>query len=351
MSAKTVAIICDNLAGFILAAKLERSGHNAILIHTGDGATASLTSAIDDLDSLCGHKADPNNLVVESPPLTFEGNTAKPFVGFGESTKSSIQVLSKYSVTQRLRVTPKLPHRLSTPINDLINGNGLIGGLKAQRHVYTELGEFKFDGEIISKLTINAGLEISADHFVFMNSPQALLPLLPPELIGSRTRSRIAKTPIFTEIALLLEHPAPLYTGDNLIFLVPGNDQLEPVVGQCLSHFSIWLTYIKDELREDTEYVSTVIKGMRRQIRKAFSLNEDPTTASLTVTEQASADFAWLGEQKDIELIAKNLSVTPTLSSPFMGTTQHIDAADSAFAQIHRITVDLGQRHVLDLPM
>lgn len=390
MSAKTVAIVSDNLAGFILAARLERAGLKTILIHTGDGSTDSLLkpllnrqtlsyfpaadalrSALKDLGDLCGQKlfgeshSDSNgdsgshSDVIELPLLTFTENALKPFVGFGEAKNPAVQILSKYNVTQRLNVTSELPQHLAA----------LLNGIQGQRYNFVELNEFNFDGETIDKLKVNVGQEISADHFVFMNSPQMLLNLLPSELVGARTRSRIAKTPVFTEVALVLEHAAPLLTNENLIFLTQSNDQLEPCVGQCLGPYigqatqpeaggellprfrSVWLTYIKEELCEDAEYVSTVIRNMRRQIRKAFSLSVEPATVFLTVTNQASADFSWLGEQKDIELIAKNLTIVPAFSSRFTGVAQSIDSAAAASAQIYRIIVDLGWRHMLDLPL
>ncbi len=354
MPVRSFAIISDNLAGYVLAARLERAGQKVILIHTSDGefpsllhaprlpyypATSSLKTALEDLSDLCGESIITTEL--EEPPFTFDEGLLKPFVGFGESKAAAISLLAKYNGTKRLALNIDIVPLLADKFQNL----------KAKRHTFSELSGFKFDGEKITHLMMNGGQEVAADHFVFMNSPIDLLTLLPSELLGARLRGRMAKTPVFTEVTVVLKHQSALYAENNLVFIVPSNAQHDAFVGQCLNPslgLSCWQTFIEDVLSEDTEHVSNVIKNMRRYVRKAFGQNEDPAPLKLNIATRAAGDFAWLAEQKDIDLIAKNFTLVPTLSSSFTGLAQFIDAADSAAAKIHRINVDLRPRHVLD---
>lgn len=353
MPPKLFAVIGDSLASHILAIRLERSGHKVILVHSGDGewapllkapmipfypAADSLKVAIEELALFCNSSISITN--EELPPLTYSEGELKPFIGFGESKNSATQVLSKYNVSQRMHLSPDVASVLTSALQNL----------KAKKITFSELSELKFEGERVEKLVVHGGQEVIADHYIYMNSPVELLTLVPTELIGSRVRSRISKTPIFAEITVQLDHKTPLFESSNLIFLTPTNEQSEPMVGQCMGTKSVWQTFILNEYADDPEYVSNVIKSIRRQVKRAFSPSEDPAPTNLTVNSGAVADFSWLNEQKELALIASNLTMTTPLSSPFVSLAQYIDIADSAAARLPLINVDLAGRPVLDLP-
>jgi hypothetical protein len=335
MQKKTIAIISDNDAGLLLASLLEGDGHAVTLIDTGDNfsarisrshralpyypATGELKSALVTVQSLFAERLLAHE--TELQPLTFNDHMLQPFVGFGDSKSNAVPMLSLYNVHQSLELDFNFDDGLEK----------LRSSLKAKILNYSELTQFEILDGKIQKLMINGTQEIVADQFIFMNSPRDLTKLVSIDDLGARTRSHIAKTSVWARITLELQQTAPLFDGRNLIFLLPNQTDQDPCVGLSLANSSVWETYIDNEFCEDAEYVSTVIKNMRRQIRRAFTNLEEKPRELLTVTSSAAADFAWITEAKDVREIAANLLISPTLSTQQPGFAQCIISAASTY--------------------
>lgn len=348
MQKKSIAIISDSFAGLILTAQLERDGHSVTLIDTDDclktqklhvehnlhfyPANHEFKLAIESLNSLL---ISPIDLTTEDlPPLTFEDGIFKPFVGFGDSKSTAIQPLSRINSSQNYQLSGSLEKKLAE----------LSAHLSAKIYTYSEISQIDFSASRINKLIINGSQEIIADHYIFLNSPREIIGFIPEENLGSRTRSRIMKSPRWARVALELFHEKPLFDGKNLLFLIPNQNDQDPCVGQFLPSqsenaqvpfLSIWETYIYSELSEDAESVANVIKGMRKLIKKAFPELDPKTKEIITVSPHSTADLSWLIEQKEIAKIADNLIMYPCLATPFLGVSQCVVSAYSAHSLIN----------------
>jgi hypothetical protein len=219
----------------------------------------------------------------------------------------------------------------------------LRANLKAKAHAFSELTRLEWSGDKVEKLVINGNQEIFSDLFVFLISPREYLNFLNSDELGGRVRSRIAKTPVLARLTLEFQHSQPIETvvaaqeiGRNPIVLVPNQADQEPCVGLIFAEkqSSSWETYIENELSEDAEYVSSVLKTMKRLIRRTITNLEEKPREFLNVTPGAAADFSWIGEAKDLHGLANNVLFAPTLSNPTTGIAQCIIGSIDAYAKV-----------------
>lgn len=327
MQKKTIAIISNNDMGLILASQLEKDGQHVILVDTDDSfSTQNIThrelpffpdtvearAAIVNLNSLFVDHL--HYEVLSSEPLTFEDGQLKPFLGFGDNKNNTVSILSRYNAHSRLLLDQPLEAKMQK----------LREELKCKVLKFSELTRFEISGSEAQKLIINGNQDIFADHFVFNLSPNLLVPLISGDQITSRTRSRIAKTPAWARITLELIHNHPLMAPQHTLFLlsnqadgpfIVGLQADSPHAAASGTHSSIWECYIDNQFIEDTEYMSTIIKNMRKLIRRAYPQAETQTREVLTITPQAIADFNWLSEREEYMQPADNLTLFPPFNN------------------------------------
>jgi hypothetical protein len=371
MQKKMITIVSDNEAGLILAALLENAGQSVTLIDTGDQVlsklgqnqaalpffpnTPELTQALSVLRDLCA-KVSNNETVpfetvtAESAPLTLDGGTLVSFVGFGDSKSPAVPMLSRLNIPEQLLMTGSLTECLAV----------LRSNLKAKAHAFSELTRIEWAAGKVEKILINGNQEIFSDLFVFLISPREYLNFLNSDELGGRVRSRIAKTPNLARLTLEYQHnqspetvPAAQPVGRNPIFLVPNQADQAPCVGLIFAEkqSSTWETYIENELSEDAEYVSSVLKTMKRLIRRAIPGLEEKPKEFLTVTTSAAADFSWIYEAKDLHELAANMLFSPTLAMPGTGMAQCIIAAVDAYTKtISSLQIETADSNSLPPP-
>ncbi|OFZ19383.1 MAG: hypothetical protein A2Z20_02020 [Bdellovibrionales bacterium RBG_16_40_8] len=345
MHKKSIAIISNSVAGYILAAHLERSGKNVVLVDTGDCRKEQLSHKNIELpflpaETLVRTAFDGiNELLAETitlterelSPLTVENGKVKPFVGFGDSKSVAIPILSKYNMTSRFEVSADVQQKIST----------LAGSLNIKIHNYAELKKIELSCERVEKIIIDGDNAVHADDFIFLNSPKELLRLLPESALGARARSRIAKSPCWAKVAFELKHPTPFFDGQNLFFLTPNQAEQNPCVGQFIQsagasttcYSSIWETYINSDQSEDPEYISAILRNMRKLINRAFIGIDEKLPEVIAVTPYSVADYSWIYEQRTALQPADNIIISPALAAPYSGMLQSILAAQSALDQ------------------
>jgi hypothetical protein len=337
MQKKTIAIVTDNEAGLILASQLEQQGHSVTLLDTGDQALSRINRSrvalpfYPDTPEVRAalEKLNLTYETVEAAPISLDSGEMRPFIGFGDNKSLAVSTLSRFNVSTQLQVKTSVDERLSE----------IRSHLKAKAINYCELTRFDWLGDKIEKLVINGSQEIFADEFVFLISPREFLSFMSNDELGGRLRSRIAKTQNLARVTLEYQHaetPATLPSQDpihlNPIFLIPNQADQEPCIGQIFTQqkSSIWETYIDNDLAEDAEYVSTVLKTMKRLIRRTITNLEEKPREYLTVTPASAADFSWVHEQKEFQKMAPNLLISPVLSYHHTGFIQCVIAAFAA---------------------
>ena len=346
MHKTSIAIISDSPAGYILSAHLEKAGKSVTLIDTGDcyhkelshkmveiplyPADKIIRTALERINSLFSEPLSCNER--ELLPLTIETGTIKPFVGFGDSKSAAVPILSKYNVARRLDLDTTLEKKISE----------LAAQLNIKTHIYAELNTLELSCSRVEKIVINGSQTIHADYFIFMNSPKELLRFLPNATWSSRVRSRITKSPCFAKVAIKLKHQLPHFDGQNLIFLTPNQSDQDPCVGQFIqnidaqgAHYeSTWETYVQNDLSDDPEYISSVLRNMRKLIRRAFITLEEKLHETIAVTPTAAGDYSWLLDQKISTQLADNIIIFPVLAAPYLGSAQCILSAQATLDQL-----------------
>lgn len=285
------AIIGSGLSGLSIAAALSRFTDNIALLESGDVAggmnraikfptgvtnnglryvpdTESARNAIDFLENVLGLKIAGESQ--ELPPITYASGNFKPFVGFGENPPPFYEELNYFTANKTL-------------------------GLKLEPYAWTQLlfekfkGEFmprsyvtKFNavGETVTQVTINGAKTLSAHNFIFCGSVKDLAILLPEDAISIRARQRLSKNTYWTALCLDICHTRAVTDVASMHVL---NGTTEDEIGPCVGRFSPavtegeqtlqasqWLTFIEDEVTEDSEVVGAALKKIKRQIKRAY---------------------------------------------------------------------------------
>ncbi|MEQ1664880.1 MAG: hypothetical protein ABL927_05840 [Bdellovibrionales bacterium] len=341
---KKVLIISDSAAGLFLASLLERDGHHVTLVCTGDNFNPSLhhrnflipfypqneeiTHSLSLLKPLFLQELTLQP--IEIPPQSYEDKILKPFVGFGEATNAASKELSFYNSTRQYQLNLNLETETSH----------LITRFKGKILKYSELKRLDFSGTKVDKLVINGTEELVFDEYIFMNSPNDICPLVPNDVLGIRTKSRIAKTETWSRLTISYTHTEQIYDGNSCIFLTPSNPtEQSSCVGTFMpalqnsdsSQNSIWEAYIANDFGDDAEYVSNTIKNLRKMIRKAFPQIETHSRESLVVAQCAAGNFSWFAENKEVHQIAENFIFSPEISFNGLGMTRSALAATSTY--------------------
>ncbi len=329
-------IVSDGLAGFFLANLLVKKNHDVTLVDTGN--EPQTPERFRDI----GFSFLPNTDTVrrglslleegfempfeihehERAPITVEGHDIKPFVGFGESRSVAVQPLSLFNA----------PSSLSISCAEKMIIENALANHRFKVLPFSEMSSIQIVGNLIERITINGQTDLEADRYIFLNSPHEILPILPPELVGSKTRTRLAKTSSWARLALRLNHAEPLPPVRELVFLLPNQPDAPPCVGQIDEslHCSTWLTFVPTELADDPAYVADTLKDMRKLVKRSFPMSEPQPKETVAVVPRALADLSWIFENQDLMHIADNLVISPRLATQSVGFSQSVEALSRA---------------------
>lgn len=205
--------------------------------------------------------------VEETRPLTFDEGHFKPFVGFGDRKNPSIGELSFYNNPRRLKLLSGPDQWLETLLQ---LGVGDVQTL-------AEVTHFEVNNNNVTAVTINAANSYMADKVIFAAPPKHLDLLFKQEDLAPKTRSRIAKSHVWTSVGLHLHHTQLQTQELGLHFLMGSSEEFEPCVGRFFTpapeekgQKSCWISLIPEEKSEDVEFIADTIKYMKRQIKRAY---------------------------------------------------------------------------------
>lgn len=285
------AIIGSGLTGLSIAAALSRETKNVALIEAADvplGANKKVdfpTGTINNglrfvPDSVLSEKALGflENLintkviedVSEQAPITYESGGFKTFLGFGENPPAFYEELAYFTASKHIDLALE-PYQWTQLLFEKFEGEFL------PRSYVTK---FHQEGNTVSHITINGSKTLHARNFIFAGTVRDLGILLPEDAISARARSKLLKNTYWTGLCLDICHSKPV-TESTAMHVLNGTTQDE--IGPCVGHFlpaseadteklqvSQWMTFIEQEVTEDSEVVGMTLKKIKRQIKRAY---------------------------------------------------------------------------------
>lgn len=285
------AIIGSGLTGLSIAAALSRETKNIALIEAADVPcgvnkkvnfpTGPMNNGIRFVpDSVLSEKALRflgnilNTSVVadasEEAPITYESGGFKTFLGFGDNPPPFYEELAYFTNSKRLDLTLQ-PYEWTQLLFEKFQGDFM------PRSYVTK---FHQEGERVTHVTINGSKTLHAHNFIFAGTVKDLALLLPEEALSVRARSKLSKNTYWTALCLDLCHSKAV-TESTAIHILNGTTQDE--IGPCAGRFlpaievdgqmlqaSQWMTFIEQEVTEDSEVVGLALKKIKRQIKRAY---------------------------------------------------------------------------------
>lgn len=285
------AIIGSGLSGLTIAAALSRFTDNIALLESGDvpggmnraikfptgitnnglrfiPGTDSAHKSLEFLENILGLKIIGDS--VETPPVTFASGTFKPFLGFGDNPPAFYEELNYFTANTNLKL--KLEPYAWTQL--------LFEKFKGEFLPRSYVTKFNAANEQVTQVTINGSKTLAAHNFIFCGSVKDLALLLPEDAISARARQKLSKNVYWTALCLDICHSHEVT--DNLAMHVL-NGTTDDEIGPCVGHFlpmvtegeqklqaSQWLTFIEEEVTEDSEVVAASLKKIKRQIKRAY---------------------------------------------------------------------------------
>ncbi len=283
------AIVGSGLPGMILASVLSRLTSNIVLIDgldTYGGCHKKITTPLGPMEN--GFRFFPQaqstqkalafmesilNLKLisslrETTPSTYENGHFKHFVGFGEQHVEFYDELSYFLSSEQVLLT--LPvYEWPTLLMKQFKGQFLPRSI---------LTKFVSEGNHVKHAIINGTKNIEAKQFIFAGSFKDLALLLPNDYLSSKAKNKLNKSVYWTALCLDLCHKE-IITQNNFIHVLNGTtqDEIGPCVGQFFNskekpdcQYSQWITFVDEELTDDSEAAANALKKMKRQIKRAY---------------------------------------------------------------------------------
>lgn len=285
------AVIGGGLAGLLCATRLSQETKNVVLLEGADQFggvnrpiqfptgilnnglrylphTPSAHQSLLFLENLLGMKimGETQHL----PPVTFEDGKLKEFVGFGEKTPEFYEQLRPLTLGEEifLKLEPaQWPQLLLERYHGVLMPRSFVTRL----HV---------ENETIHQLTINGSKTIRAQNVIYAGHVKSLALLLGRDFLPPRLFQKLSKNTYWTALCLDLCHRTQV-TESMAIHILNGTTQDE--IGPCAGRFlpavetekgvlqaSQWVTFLEEEVTEDSEIVGTALKKIKRQIKRAY---------------------------------------------------------------------------------
>lgn len=285
------AIIGSGLTGLSIAAALSRETKNIALIEAADvpfGVNKKVNFPTGPLnnglrfvpDSVLSEKAlrflseltETNVIedVTEESPVTYDSGNFKTFLGFGDNPPAFYEEFSYFTANKRIELAAE-PFQWTQMLFEKFKGDFL------PRSYVTK---FHQDGERVTHVTINGSKTLHAQNFIFAGTIKDLALLLPEDAISIRARTKLSKNTYWTALCLDLCHSKAV-TDSTAMHVLNGTTQDE--IGPCVGKFhtpvevdgsplqaSQWMTFIEQEVTEDSEVVGMALKKIKRQIKRAY---------------------------------------------------------------------------------
>lgn len=281
------AIVGAGLTGLSLAAALSRETNNIVLLDGADSyggltrpiqfpsgtidnglrhipATDLNQLALEHLESLLGLKLVKG--VTDSPPITFEDGSLRPFVGFGDRSPEFYDQIAPL-LNSRFFELHLAPRDWPALLMEKFTGQFM-----PRSHVT----RVNVEGDLVTHLTINGAKSVRAGQVIYTGAIKPLSVIL-GDLLNPRQKQKLSKNSYWTAVCLDLCH-ARQVTGDPSLHVLNGTtaDDIGPCVGRFVTSVedgpqaSQWMTFLDEEVTEESEIVAHALKKIKRQIKRAY---------------------------------------------------------------------------------
>lgn len=285
------AIIGSGLSGLTVAAALSRFTDNIALVESGDApggmnrpikfptgitnnglrfvpGTESAHKALGFLENLLGLKL--MGETIERPPVTYASGSFKTFVGFGDNPPAFYEELNYFTANNTLTLNLE-PYAWTQLLFERFKGDFFPRSYVTKFHSLMEH---------VTQITINGAKTLNAQNYIFCGSVKDLALLLPEDALSIRSRQKLSKSNYWTGLCLDLCHSHEVTDNPAMHVL---NGTTDDEIGPCVGHFlpavfegeqklqaSQWMTFIEEEVTEDSEVVAASLKKIKRQIKRAY---------------------------------------------------------------------------------
>ena len=206
----------------------------------------------------------------EIPPMTFEQGQLKEFLGFGENNPTFYEEIKFFTNSHRREVL--IPtHQWASLLIQKFQGDFI------PRSYVTKL---EVTENKVTAIKINGAKTIEALNFIYCGPVKSLARLLPEEALTQKARTKLAKNTYCSALYLDLCHASQV-TESSAVHILQGTnpDEQGPCAGQFQAAIekdgqtlqaSQWITFVEDEVEEESEVVGMALKKMKRQIKRAY---------------------------------------------------------------------------------
>lgn len=243
----------------------------------------------------------------------FQDGQFKNFNGFGDRTPLALEQFNKFCFEH-----DKI--KIKTYPQDWINN--LVSNLDPESYlIHSEITKINYTDGKASSAEINGKTWVEFDHLIWAVAPQKLLSTLPPEALNAGEAKKLKKQAgVFDALILNLSHNEVSVSEDapsSVYCLYGSNTEFEPIVGTLSTDHSCWMTFIESEKAQDHEFVTKIVKNMKKQIRRAFpTLFDSPNFSEKIILSESSYGHLSLKEMESGFLkTVPNLFCTSSLCS------------------------------------
>lgn len=267
---------------------------------------------------------------ISAAPLSVQSGQLLDFSGFGDLKFENQKYLDFYNTTSYLKLSLS-----SAEIMDHLKGL-----YKGELLSTCELTSIDIEDKEIRSITVNGATTIEANQFIFDEAPARLIKHMSVTDMPSKFMTQSKNTEESFGVQLSFTHTAEVTDNSNLHVLFGSKADFEPCLGRFYSEEvtneegetsfeqrSTWVSLVSAELAEAPEHLGSVVKYMKRQIKRAYADWGETKREKITVFSNYSSSL----DSNRFELCSKSklpnmLLSTPILSS-FEGFLGHIDSA------------------------
>lgn len=273
----------------------------------------------------------------------FQEGHFKSFNGFGDRNPEALSQLNKFCFENEKVKIKSYPQEWISQVISELNEDHFI--------THSEITKLNLDetGKAISA-EINGKTEVSFNHLIWAVAPQKLLDTVPAEALGGPEAKKLKKhAGVFDAVILNLAHKnynfdfesAEHLKSTNLdsVFCLYGSSQeFEPIIGTLTKDHSCWMTLIDSEKTLDHEFVSKVLKNMKKQIKRAFpDLLDSPQLKEKIILSESSYGQLTLKEEdtgflKNIPNVFCSSSLCSQTESGLIGTLERSQLLEQSFS-------------------
>ena len=224
------------------------------------------------------------------PSLHFKDGQFHPFTGFGDYSPLGLKHYNDFCFeSEKIRLRQQPQDWLSELLHSLAN---------SQYTTRSEITQLTSQDHRITSAEINGKNSVTFNQLIWAQPPQNILGRLSAiESLGPHNIKKLKSlSETFDSVILNLYHPQfevppsfkSLSQTPHLFCLYGSAHEFEPILGKINGHQSCWMTLIPANQSADHEFVTKIIKNIRKQIKRPFPRLFDPQPLEKIIISESS---------------------------------------------------------------